>query len=54
LLANLEPLGKDLAANEAEGVRMMTIGQSKGLTVNTAIVLAVEQGVMPSIGRVST
>jgi DNA helicase-2/ATP-dependent DNA helicase PcrA len=47
LLANLEPLGKDLAANEADGVRMMTIGRSKGRTLNTAIVLGVEQGVIP-------
>jgi DNA helicase-2/ATP-dependent DNA helicase PcrA len=47
LLANLEPIGKDIAANEADGVRMMTMGQSKGLTVNTAIVLGVEDGMIP-------
>jgi DNA helicase-2/ATP-dependent DNA helicase PcrA len=46
-LASLEPMGKDIAANEAEGVRMMTMGQSKGLTVNTTIVMGVEDGIIP-------
>ncbi len=46
-LANLEPLGKDLAANTVDGVRAMTMTQSKGLTVNTAIVLGVEDGIIP-------
>lgn len=46
-LANLEPLGKDLAANAADGVRAMTMTQSKGLTINTAIVLGVEDGIIP-------
>ena len=46
-LAQLEPLGKDLAASAVEGVRMMTMAQSKGLTVNTAIVLGVEEGIIP-------
>ena len=46
-LAQLEPLGKDLAANESDGVRLMTMAQSKGLTVNTAIVMGVEEGLIP-------
>jgi len=46
-LAQLEPLGKDLAASSDDGVRMMTMAQSKGLTVNTAIVLGVEEGIVP-------
>ena len=46
-LAKLEPTGKDLAASAADGVRMMTIGRSKGLTFNSTIVLGVEQGVIP-------
>jgi hypothetical protein len=46
-LSNLEPMGKDLAAEEAAGVRLMTISRSKGLTFNTTVVLAVEEGVIP-------
>lgn len=46
-LTQLEPLGGDLAANEAEGVRLMTMGGSKGLTVNTAVTLGVEEGLVP-------
>jgi superfamily I DNA/RNA helicase len=46
-LANLEPLGKDIAANTTDAVRIMTMGQSKGLTVNTTIVLGVEEGIVP-------
>lgn len=49
-LSQLEPLGKELAANEAGGVRLMNYGQSKGLTVNTAIVVGVEDGLVP-LGR---
>lgn len=47
LLAQLEPVGKDLAAATSGGVRMMTMAQSKGLTVNTAITLGVEDGIIP-------
>ena len=46
-LAQLEPMGKELAAGLGDGVRIMTMAQSKGLTVNTAIVMGVEQGMMP-------
>jgi len=46
-LSQLEPIGKDLAANTATGVRMMTMAQSKGLTVDTAIVMGVEEGIVP-------
>jgi len=47
-LAELEPTAKELASGASEGVRLMTMAQSKGLTVNTAIVLGVEDGNIPS------
>lgn len=46
-LAQLEPLGKDLAAKETGGVRLMTMAGSKGLTVNTAIIAGVEDSLIP-------
>lgn len=46
-LSQLEPVGKDLAAASSESVRIMTIGGSKGLTLDTAIVMGVERGLMP-------
>ncbi len=47
LLRNLEPLGKDLAASAIDAVRMMTMGRSKGLTLNTVVVMGVEDGMVP-------
>jgi DNA helicase-2/ATP-dependent DNA helicase PcrA len=47
LLQQLEPVGKDAAASLSGGVRLMTMAQSKGLTVNTAITLGVEDGIIP-------
>ena len=47
LLGQLETMGKDLAASEGLGVRVMTMTGSKGLTVNTTIVMGVEQGIVP-------
>ncbi len=47
LLSQLETMGKDLAASEGQGVRVMTMNGSKGLTVNTAVVLGVEEGIVP-------
>ncbi len=46
-LAKLELTGKDLAASSSEAVRLMTMTQSKGLTVDTAIVMGVEDGIIP-------
>lgn len=46
-LNKLEPVGKDLAREETGGVRLMSMSQSKGLTVNSAIVLGVEEGMVP-------
>ena len=46
-LAQVEPLGKDLALAQSEGVRLMTMGGSKGLTVRATIVAGVEEGLVP-------
>jgi DNA helicase-2/ATP-dependent DNA helicase PcrA len=47
LLNRLEPVGRDLAAAESGGVRLMSMAKSKGLTVDTAIVLGVEEHLVP-------
>jgi DNA helicase-2/ATP-dependent DNA helicase PcrA len=49
-LNQLEPVGKDLATEEAGGVRLMSISKSKGLTADTALILGVEEGLIP-LGR---
>ena len=49
-LGQIEPLGKDLALAHAEGVRIMTMGGSKGLTVRAAILVGVEDGIVPRPG----
>jgi DNA helicase-2/ATP-dependent DNA helicase PcrA len=49
-LGQIEPLGKDLALCRTEGVRIMTMGGSKGLTVRAAILAGVENGVVPRLG----
>lgn len=46
-LAQLQPLGNELAAKAEDGVRLMTITSSKGLTVDSAFVLGVEDGLIP-------
>ncbi len=46
-LGQIAPLGGDLAAAKSEGVRIMTMGGSKGLTVQAAIIAGVEEGVVP-------
>lgn len=43
----LEVLGKDYAFAESGGVRLMPIARSKGLTVDTAILIGMESGLMP-------
>lgn len=47
LLNRLEPVGRDLAAAETGGVRLMSMSRSKGLTVDTAILLGVEEHLVP-------
>jgi DNA helicase-2/ATP-dependent DNA helicase PcrA len=42
------PLAKDRAANLSDGVRIMTMATSKGLTVRATIAIGLEEVVMPS------
>lgn len=49
-LGQIEPLGKDLAQAQSEGVRIMTMGGSKGLTVRATIIAGVENGLIPRPG----
>lgn len=49
-LGQVEPLGKDFAQAHSEGVRIMTMGGSKGLTVRATIIAGVEDGLMPRPG----
>jgi DNA helicase-2/ATP-dependent DNA helicase PcrA len=46
-LGQIGPVGKDLAQAESEGVRIMTMAAAKGLTVRAAILVALEDGVVP-------
>ena len=43
----LQPLALDLANSQDGAVRLMTMAQSKGLTVNTAILMAVDDDTIP-------
>jgi DNA helicase-2/ATP-dependent DNA helicase PcrA len=49
-LGQIEPLGKDFALAETDAVRFMTMTKAKGLTVNTAVLLGVEDGWVPMGG----
>lgn len=46
-LSQIGPLGRDLAVAQREGVRIMSMAGSKGLTVRATIVAAVEDGLIP-------
>jgi len=46
-LGQIAPLGTDIAAARSQGVRIMTMGGSKGLTVQATIVAGVEEGIVP-------
>ena len=43
----LQPLAHDLADTQEGAVRLMSMAQSKGLTVNTAILMAVDDDTIP-------
>ena len=45
-LGQVEPLGKDLGQAQSAGVRIMTMGASKGLTVRATIIAGVEDGLV--------
>ncbi len=49
-LGQIRPLGRDRDANESDGVRIMTMASSKGLTVRATIIAALEEGVIPRPG----
>ena len=46
-VSQVGPLGKDLNQSHSEGVRIMSMVASKGLTVRVAIIAAAEEGVLP-------
>jgi DNA helicase-2/ATP-dependent DNA helicase PcrA len=46
-LGQVEPLCKDIASAHREGVRIMTMGGAKGLSVRATIIGAVEEGIVP-------
>lgn len=46
-LGQIQPLARDRAQAQASGVRFMSMASSKGLTVEAAIVVAAEEGVIP-------
>lgn len=46
-LGQIAPLGRDRAANESEGVRIMSMAAAKGLTVRATIIAALEEGIVP-------
>jgi DNA helicase-2/ATP-dependent DNA helicase PcrA len=46
-LGQIGPLGSDLAAASAGGVRFMSMTKSKGLTVDATVVIACEDNVVP-------
>jgi DNA helicase-2/ATP-dependent DNA helicase PcrA len=49
-LGQIAPLGRDRAANESAGVRIMTMAGAKGLTVRATIIAALEEGLIPRPG----
>jgi DNA helicase-2/ATP-dependent DNA helicase PcrA len=49
-LAQLEPTGSDFALGEQDAVRFMTMQGSKGLTVDTAVLVGVEEAFVPRPG----
>lgn len=46
-LGQIQPLGADLGSARSDGVRFMSMASAKGLTVEAAIVAAVEDGLTP-------
>ena len=46
-LGQISPLGRDYALAESPGVRIMTMGGAKGLTVQATIIAALEEGIIP-------
>jgi len=49
-LSQIQPLGEDIARATSQGVRIMTMMGSKGLTVRASILVGVEDGLVPRPG----
>jgi superfamily I DNA/RNA helicase len=49
-LGQVGPLARDLALARSDGVRIMTLAGSKGLTVDAAILCGLESGLVPMDG----
>jgi DNA helicase II / ATP-dependent DNA helicase PcrA len=47
-LGQVEPLAKDHASAQASGVRFLTMGLSKGLTVEASIIIGAEEEIIPN------
>jgi superfamily I DNA/RNA helicase len=50
-LGQLTPLGHDIANARADGVRIMSLASSKGLTVRATIIAGCEEGIIPRQGK---
>jgi DNA helicase-2/ATP-dependent DNA helicase PcrA len=46
-LGQIQPLARDHASAQASGVRFLTMGLSKGLTVEASIIVGAEEGIIP-------
>jgi superfamily I DNA/RNA helicase len=46
-LGQIQPLARDHASAEAVGVRFLSLGMSKGLTVEASIIIGAEEGIIP-------
>jgi DNA helicase-2/ATP-dependent DNA helicase PcrA len=46
-LGQISPVGMDLAAARSDGVRIMSLAKSKGLTVRAAVIAGCEEGIIP-------
>lgn len=50
-VSGIGPLGRDLMQNECEGLRIMRMRGSKGLTVRANIIVGAEDALIPGIGE---
>lgn len=46
-VSQIEPLGKDIARSRSEGIRIMTMTASKGLTVRATVLVGLENEIIP-------
>lgn len=50
-LGQMAPIAKDIALEKTDRVRIMSLAGSKGLTVRAAIIVGLEEGIVPLEGR---